>query len=479
MNNKPASAQRCPGCPPRPAAAAVPTGHSGASSGGWCAPWRLPARLAPFIAGSLLAAEAAMAQTSPEELARLLEEGRAEQAYQLALEERAELEGEIAFDYYYGVAAVESGRVNEGAFALERVVMRRPGFAEARLQLGRAYFLMGDDRRAGEQFDAVMAQQPPAPVEAAVEQYRAAMRERADRYRTVVTGYVAGGLGSDSNVNSATSEDTIDTVLGPVALAASGQERSDTFLRAAGGVELRRPVSAGASGFVSADLDSRSHADEDEFDTLRLDLRAGAVFHGERLQTRVSARAQRFDLDGEEYQSLLGLRVNALYRWSARTALIGGLQVNEIDNDASDIRDSTLTIASAGVTRAWSGAWRPVGSVSVFAGTEDPDDDSTAAEAATERDLHGINAALRLQLAPAWQAGLRAQYRRSEYGAEFVILGETREEDYTELEVTLDWQPSARWQLGPRLLVAENDANTDLYQYDRTVFELRARYNFY
>jgi hypothetical protein len=338
---------------------------------------------------------------------------------------------------------------------------------------------MGDDRRAGEQFDAVMAQQPPAPVEAAVEQYRAAMRERADRYRTVVTGYVAGGLGSDSNVNSATSEDTIDTVLGPVALAASGQERSDTFLRAAGGVELRRPVSAGASGFVSADLDSRSHADEDEFDTLRLDLRGGAVFHGERLQTRVSARAQRFDLDGEEYQSLLGLRVNALYRWSARTALIGGLQVNEIDNDASDIRDSTLTIASAGVTRAWSGAWRPVGSVSVFAGTEDPDDDSTAAEAATERDLHGINAALRLQLAPAWQAGLRAQYRRSEYGAEFVILGETREEDYTELEVTLDWQPSARWQLGPRLLVAENDANTDLYQYDRTVFELRARYNFY
>jgi len=421
----------------------------------------------------------ASAEINPDELADLLAEGRADEAYELASEHRGELEGEILFDFYYGVAAIESGRLSEGVFALERVVMRRPGFAQARLQLGRGYFLLGEDRRAEEHFDAVMAQDPPEPVVAAVERFRAGIRRRAERYRTVVTGYLAGGLGSDSNVNSATDADTVDTILGSVTLDPAGRERDDSFVRLAGGVELKRPLSAGVSGFLGAEFDSETHPDEDEFDTRRLNGRAGAVFHGERLQTTVSARVQRFYLDDDEYQDLLGLGVNVLYRLSGRTALFGGLQVSELDNRVVDTLDSTLTLLSTGVTRVWPGRLRPAASLSVFAGEEDADEDTQAARAQAERDLYGVGGQLRLQFTPDWQGRAQVQFRRSDYGAENPVLGKTREEDYYRLHLALDWMPDPHWQIGPQLSVSENDANTELHEYDRTIFEVRARYNFF
>ena len=64
------------------------------------------------------------AEASPdlETLKRLYGQGKPEAAFEWAVKRRDELEGDSTFDFYYGLAAIDSGRVSEGVFALERVL---------------------------------------------------------------------------------------------------------------------------------------------------------------------------------------------------------------------------------------------------------------------------------------------------------------------------------------------------------------------
>lgn len=419
----------------------------------------------------------APAQPDPDRFAELIEAGRFEQAYTLALAHRNELEGEILFDFYYGVAAIRTGHVHEGVFALERVIMRRPGFARARLELARGYFLLEEDRRARDHFNAVLARDLPAPVQATVEDYLQALRQRADRYSTVVRGHVEIGGGHDSNVNSATSADTVDSVLGPLVLDDAGKAREDGFARIAGGIHVSRPATDRASVFVAAGAEGRAHADEDDFDSARVNGRVGTVLRGERAQTTLGLRAQRFYVAGERYQDLAGLSADLRYRLSGALAAHGGAQYLRLRYPDQEERDSALWVLSGGVTRVWEHRLRPVASVVAFGGSERADED--AGQMLVDRDLFGVNGMLRLQLAPQWTLTGRAQYRRSDYVEEQPIFGTAREDDYYELELDLAWEPAAAWRLGPSLRHGENDANIDVHDYDRTVVELRARYSFF
>lgn len=417
-----------------------------------------------------------------ERLDRKVAAGRFDEAHALALEHRFDLEGQSLFDFYYGLAALETGNTSEAVFALDRAVAQRPGFTRARLELARAHFEVGDDRRAREHFRQVLAQEPPPPVAARVEQYLHAMDRRADRYSTVVSGWIEGGLGHDTNVNSATDADEITVNLFGIDLVSDlddgQQELDDEFWRTAVRGRISEPLARGVTVFAQADFEERQNLDEGDFDTRRLGGRFGTVFHGDRARTEVGFGMQRFWLDGDAYQDRVGLFANSRYSLGTRTALLGSLQWSRLGYDELGSRDSDLLFASGGVSHAWQAALRPVTSLSLFLGDESARDDGDVADSQASRDIYGVGAQLGLTLAPAWRFTTALQYRRSEYGADNPLFGETREDDYYQLDLDLHWQPNPRWRIGPHVRLAENDSNIDLYEYDREVYELRVRYNF-
>ncbi|HEX2565736.1 MAG TPA: tetratricopeptide repeat protein, partial [Burkholderiales bacterium] len=114
-----------------------------------------------FMAALPISAQAATA----DDVKALVDQGKAADAYALGRQHPEEL-GNPAFDFYYGVAAVDSGHAGEGVLALERYVANFPDNQAARLELGRAYFVLGDDVRAREEFDNVQKTNPPANVQA-------------------------------------------------------------------------------------------------------------------------------------------------------------------------------------------------------------------------------------------------------------------------------------------------------------------------
>ena len=75
---------------------------------------------------------------------QLIGAGQFELAYQLAISNLTEWEGDTEFDFIYGIAAIESGSPNEAVFAFERVALTAedPTLRQrARLELARAHLL--------------------------------------------------------------------------------------------------------------------------------------------------------------------------------------------------------------------------------------------------------------------------------------------------------------------------------------------------
>ena len=83
-------------------------------------------------------------------------------AYSYAIKHLEQNEGDPEFDYLFGMAAIDTGEISKGIFSLERVLIVQPNNHPARLELARAYFLLGEDIRARKEFNAVLKQNPPA-----------------------------------------------------------------------------------------------------------------------------------------------------------------------------------------------------------------------------------------------------------------------------------------------------------------------------
>ena len=83
-------------------------------------------------------------------------------AYQLLEPLEAERAGDVDYDYLFGVAGVESGNVSRGAFALERVLALDPSNKDARAEMAKAHFILGEIDASKLEFNNVLKQSPDA-----------------------------------------------------------------------------------------------------------------------------------------------------------------------------------------------------------------------------------------------------------------------------------------------------------------------------
>ena len=446
-------------------------------------PVRTLARAIPSLALAVALLGPSHAAFAADSLATMIEEGRFAAAYERARSLRAERAGEPLFDFYYGLAAVEQDELSEAVFALERALIARPGFDRARLELARAYFLQGDDRRARRAFETVQAHDPPAAVDARIERYLRAIRRRADRYETTVSGYLEIGAGHDSNVNSATADETVEIEplfgVDEVTLDDGSREQSDWFTRAEGRARVSSPVAPDVNLIADVGARGRFFADEDGFDRGLVDGRFGAEFRGDDWRLRTTLNLGRFFLDGEDYRDRAGLSGMYQLTLTERSSARVSLDVIDFDYDTRDTLDSTLWVMGGGLTRTLDRTFRPTVSAQAFLGAERADSNATQAQADAERDIYGIQGGLRMWLSPAWTLRGSVEARYSDYEEAGVFFSQPREEEHYQVDLGLDWRPRANWRIGPHLRVTDHRSNNDLYDYDRTEFQIRARYDFY
>jgi FimV-like protein len=181
-------------------------------------PWVALALLMPvtaFAATESAAARAADAHSTPdpavlEEARKLLADNKADAAYQLLAPHESEWAGDKDFDYLMGAAAVDSRRPDEAILSLQRVIASDPAYAAARMELARAYYEVGDNESARQEFEELLRENPPDYARRTINSYLLAIKGReAPKSRGPRLHYfVQGSLGYDNNANGSTSDNT-------------------------------------------------------------------------------------------------------------------------------------------------------------------------------------------------------------------------------------------------------------------------------
>src|ERR1700676_916207 len=198
-----------------------------------------------------------------DDIKTLLEQGNAAAAYAEGKKYPEQL-GDPAFDFFFGIAAIDAGHAGDGVLALDRYLLSFPDNVSARLQLARGYYVLGDDAQARVEFEELRKLNPPADTAAAVDRFLDAIRLRETRYTLGSGAFAELGIGRDTNVNAGPASANIFLPgFGLQPLDANSQKTADTFASVAAGGYVSYPVRPGVTLFANGQAERRFHLDPD------------------------------------------------------------------------------------------------------------------------------------------------------------------------------------------------------------------------
>lgn len=441
-------------------------------------PGWLLAGIAFFLAGQAMAAAPDLTHAQS-----LLKAGQAKQAYALLAPAEFEMAGDIGYDYLLGAAALDSGRPDKATLAFERVLAVDPGHYGARLDLARAYFALGDYARAGQEFDRVMKQNPPALARTIIEQYQAAIANHLNP-KARFTGHIEAAFGYDTNVNAASSSETMyipifGATFSPVSSSLAAR---DNYMTLGAGGEISIPVRPGLSMFAGLDGKKRLNFEQDTFNTGSVDARIGANIGSDRNTFRVALQKGGFYLDDKYNRDTTGVTGEWRHIPDPRNqfSVFGQFaqlryKHDKLGNDLS-ANDIDQTIAGAGWLHALDEGGKSVLFGSLYGGTE-----RTVAQIQRidgDQDFAGLRAGGQTRLNDSSSVFASLGYKHGAYSRRNALFLDYREDRQYDLSAGLSWVPARNWTVRPQISYTRNDSNIALNDYDRTDISATVRHDF-
>jgi len=426
-----------------------------------------------FLLFVLLAAvwpSGAIAQSGdPVDRARtLIEQKNAKAAFDLLSAQESREAGRVEFDYWLGVAALESGNLERAVIAFERVLVRNPEFDSARLELGRAYLRMGALDLAGQEFTRLLSRAP---------------NDAGRALLNAVSGFVEVGAGRDSNLSSSTRDfpGAILSSFGLPGIEPTGNSirRADNYFAANAGVDVFYRLREDRALFAAADVRWRGYRDFSNYDYVLGDAAVGYRARVGEITYSAIAFAQSFRQDGAFVDTISGGRITndrdsfgvsleVRRALDAATEVALGAQVAEYryrTNPGQDTRQVMLSVALENRPEWWREASL---SARLFYGYDDarrPLNDFTD----TTASRHTFGVRLIAQTDPraalSWQTALGWSRRIDDDAFARATLVPTGRDDLFEAFVKGSWRVGEAWSLQPYALYYYNRSNIDLYTF--------------
>jgi tetratricopeptide (TPR) repeat protein len=405
---------------------------------------------------------------------KLLQSRNPKAAYELLLPLQSQRAGEIEYDYFLGIAALDAGDPQQAVFALERVLAVNPNFLQARAEIARAYFLLGERQTARQEFAAVKRQGVPPEARETIDRYLSALEPQ----RTEVRAYIEAIGGWDSNVNSATSKSTIAIPAfgGTIAtLNPLGVRASDWFGGLGAGISLSHGLSDQWYLIGAASYAGKYNVDVTGFDTGQLDASGGARWVNGNHQVLAIGQVQRFWVDYDEYRDSAGGTAQWLYNFSPGQQVTVFGQFAALRYPAQTPRDANRYIGGIGYSQAFAAPYSPVFFVSVYGGEEK--ERNSAFPWLGHKPL-GLRLGGQLSVTDrALLFGL-ASYEHRQYNGTDPLFLARRRDDQADARLGLTYLVAPSWTLTPQVAYTYNFSNIDLYEYERAIASVSIRRDF-
>lgn len=432
-----------------------------------------PARIL-VAALAALAFSGAHADPALDQARQMIDQGNPAAAYHLLEAQEIDRAGDPDFDFVFGLAALDSGHKTRAVFAFERVLALQPNNSRARAEMARAYLLLGENRAAKAEFETVKQQGVPEGVAATIDRLLSMIEKAENRSKPSLKGFVELSAGADSNVNSATDNATVAVPgLGTATLNANSVEQGDAYGALAAGLAYRQPI--GEGHFLTGDLNAngRWNADHSQFDTRSVDGALGWQLSRGGNTFTAAANASKFQRDGADLRDTVGISAQWQHDYDAIHQATLFAQYAALSYPGQTIRDADRYVLGAGYAEAV--ASRTVVFGSLYGGEE-------VEKASTAPHLGHVLGGLRIgtlhRLDERWSILANTAYEKRKYGGVEPLFTDKREDDQFEAGVGISYQADPRWRLGARVVYVNSDSNIPVYQYDRTIASLSARYDF-
>ncbi len=400
--------------------------------------------------------------------------GDASETYHYAAEHFASMAGDPTFDYYYGIAAIDTGHASQGVFALERVLAAAPQSHAARLELARGYFLLEEFSRARFEFETVLAADPPTSVRARIDRYLYSIRKQEGRYKTSSNGFAELGFGRGNNINNAPE----DQIAGGFTL--DNPALADSYATVAAAYQISPPISPGRAFFTGIGVDYQSNFDKTDFNSGNVRLNAGLTSFDDLERYRLELNLQQYYLEDQVYRN----SVSVLGEWRRRTSQSRRVnffaRLSDITYPDFENRDAIGLTIGAGITQNLVGSLSPVLYGSVYLGQDSADGSDQTAQAVAERNFGGFQLGAQITTSPRTRLVSSVSLSTDRYAEERVIPGEAdrkREDDLTTFNAEFIWLVSRSLSLRSALKYSDNSSNIEVFEYDGLSADIRLRYD--
>ena len=458
--------------------------------------WRLqlPVRLFSFAALTSFTISAAAAG-DPKLLMdaqQLLAAGNPKQAYTILAREQSQFADNREYDYLLGVAALDSGKIDEAIIAFERVLADNPKNAGALMDLGRAYFLAGSMDLAEATFRQLKQSNPPAAALATIDRYLEAIAQRRDQGKRALYAYGELSLGYDSNITGVPTDFTAAVVsafnIPGVVATGNSIKRNAAYLAAAAGVDYIHPLNANWSALLGGEARGRAYYNESDFNSLLGDVRGGVAWNSGVHGVRVSAGYTQFNQEGDApgdprpTSDRKTTTAGAEYRYSLseQQNLNFGLSGYRVRFPTNDIEDFDATAVSAAWTNSMAGKGMPLLQISVY--YSDDKAVRKMADGVTDKSkrVSGIRSYYQYSLSDKLSLfnglGYTVRVDQSPYArATEVEWGRDRLEDIT---LGVNWRFQPKCTLRVQWFGSRNDSNIAIYYYTRNEVSSNIRCDF-
>ena len=298
-------------------------------------------------------------------------------AYALLEPEEGEYSGDIGYDYLLGTAALDSGNPDRATIALERVLMVNPQFVGARFDLGAAYYAMGSDDLAKNEFEAVLAKSPPPSTEQSAKNFLKSIEERNRAKIQRLSFYIENALGHDDNITAATPDFTsgVCRAYGACTFNASGGSLRyfGMYGWTAAGMEYTRRVNENydVNIFTGMDIKKRVYYSVPLNNNANFDARMGFSANRNDNLYKVTATygqylANGFEANTDSNRNTAGLATELTHRADEQIHITWSLQYNQsrsltsVTQATKGDQDSNQTQIGMSILYSGKGASAPI-----------------------------------------------------------------------------------------------------------------------
>ena len=291
---------------------------------------------------------------------------------------------------------------------------------------------------------------------------------------------IASVIGSDDNINSATSNGLVDTpLIGQIELDQAGQQTEDQFSNTTINLNYNYPFTRDRSLDVNVGLIHLHNFDTDQFDIDSLRGEVAYAWGDDVNRFRKGVAVGQVNLDGEGFQD--SDSINSSWQhvggngwYQSLSAAYTQISYDTNTGATNSLRDVNQLLFTAGLTKI---AGQRTHSLNLYHADEDPENPTLGSH--NGRRFTGFAYNLLYRLNAQHTPFLRASIQDVEHDSEHPVFFDTvRSDDNKSLTAGWFWQAKRGLTIFAEASYTHNKSDIQLFDYSRFRYQAGFRYQF-